>query len=286
MHAERKNEWKCHNCRKSKLPNPPTVASDETIQQKQQRDEDDDNEEQAKRFKDSLSLNLLNSKLGSVQSDVNEIKTTMQTLAQNINISNTNIREDLQNALATITSAIANLTTQVNDIQYKNDENNKQIYEMNTRINKLEQQAINKNIEINNVQNQQMSADEVIKKIATSLNAFRLKINKIIVEFCSINKKREVMEKIHAHRIDANVLNVEETNETDLNTNNYIYVNDQLTANNRRLLWLAKTKAKECNWKYVWVKNGSIFARKIENATAIVINNAADIEAINQSMSF
>lgn len=298
MNPEKRAEWKCQNCRKSKSPIP-TVVLEDTSQQKQQRDDDDTNaynDENAKRFKDSLSLNMLNSKLCSVQSDVNEIKTTIQTIATNVNTSHLQIKEEIHNALATITNTLANLATQVSDLHDKNTENSKQISEMDKRINKLEQQAINKNIEINNIQNKEMSAVEVVKKIAASLtidleqhdisNAYRLRNNenKIVVEFSTLNKKRELMSKIRGHRIEANILYEDESNNANNNSNNnYVYVNDQLTANNRRLLWLTKIKAKECNWKFVWVKNGNIFARKIENSPAIIINNAADIESINQT---
>lgn len=301
MNAERRSEWKCQNCRASRS-HTPSVVLDDNNQQKQQRDEDDVdsyNEDNAKRFKDSLSLNMLNSKLCTVQTDVNEIKTTIQTLAVSVNTSNIQIKEEIEKALTTITSTISNLATQVSELYDKNKENTKQIIEMDKRINKLEQQAINKNIEINNVQKQEMSAIDVVKKIASSLtvgidnadisDAYRLrKNNKIIVEFSSLNKKRELMEKIRSHRIDANVLNDEEDNNENnnfVNSNkNYVYVNDELTAHNRRLLWLAKTKAKECKWKFVWVRNGNIFARKIENTPAIIINNAADIELITPTI--
>lgn len=53
-----------------------------------------------------------------------------------------------------------------------------------------------------------------------------------------------------------------------------------MTANNRRLLWLGKTKAKEHNWKFVWVRNGYIYARKNEKTSPIIITNSADIESI------
>lgn len=90
------------------------------------------------------------------------------------------------------------------------------------------------------------------------------------------------MSKIKRHRIEANEIN---TNGNKDSSVKFIYINDQLTFNNRKLLWIAKTKAHEANWKYVWVKNGNIFARKIENAPSIIINNATDIESITPTIS-
>lgn len=303
MHAERRSNWRCHVCRKVKLPAPPTTnqglqSNDTANQNKQQRDEDDSNEteDSAKRFKDSLSVNSLNNKLCCVQTDITEIKSTIQSLAQNLDTSHNQIKEEIHNALTTITSTLVNLSTQVSDLHNKNDENKKIINEMEKRINKLEQQAIGKNIEIKNVKDIQMSATDVIKNIADSLtvtieptdidNAFRLpkNENKIIVKFSSLNKKNELMQKVRAHRIDSRVLSKDDNRNNTTNNTNYIYLNDELTHNNRRLLWLTKEKVKICNWKFVWVKNGNILARKMENSPAIIINTEADIELITPAI--
>lgn len=163
-------------------------------------------------------------------------------------------------------------------------------------VSELEQQAIGKNIEIKNVKDIQMSATDVIKNIADSLtvtieptdidNAFRLpkNENKIIVKFSSLNKKNELMQKVRAHRIDSRVLSKDDNRNNTTNNTNYIYLNDELTHNNRRLLWLTKEKVKICNWKFVWVKNGNILARKMENSPAIIINTEADIELITPAI--
>lgn len=160
---------------------------------------------------------------------------------------------------------------------------------MDIRINKLEQQMLSKNIEIKNVQNNKISAMDVVKKIAASKNinikeedmnkaySIKKRENKIIVEFSSLNKKLELMSKIERHRIEAEIIN---TNEENNGSKKYIYINDQLSYNNRQLLWITKTKAKECKWKFVWVKNGNIFTRRNENSPPILINNIADIESI------
>lgn len=89
------------------------------------------------------------------------------------------------------------------------------------------------------------------------------------------------MSKIHRHRIVVNELNKQnENNINKNNTTNYIFINDQLTPHNRRMLWLAKTKASESKWDFVWVRNGNIIAKKTENSTPIIIYNASDIEVI------
>ena len=90
---------------------------------------------------------------------------------------------------------------------------------LETRINKIEQQNILRNIGIKKLTNKEMTANEIITKIASSLdvemretdisNAYRPKKrnDKIVIEFTSLNKKRELMSKISRHRLDANIVN-------------------------------------------------------------------------------
>lgn len=143
---------------------------------------------------------------------------------------------------------------------------------METRINKLEQQMISRNIEIKNIINKEISPLDVVKTIGSSINV-EIKDEDIIKAIRL--KKIEFMSKIVKHRIDSNVINNNSFN------NKFIYVNDQLTFENRRLLWIAKTKAKEANWKFVWVRGGNIYARKTENSPLFAINSTTDIELIN-----
>ena len=156
---------------------------------------------------------------------------------------------------------------------------------MENKINKIEQQLLVNHIEINNV-NIEMSASEIIQKIAKKANvqlnehdildAFKNKKNKVFVEFNSLRKKKEIMSKIK-HKINVNELN----NDNNNNNNSFIYLNDRLTSSNRKLLWLAKNKAKQNNWKFVWVRNGEILARKAENEMVIRIESESDIDKIN-----
>lgn len=307
INAERKTAWRCHVCKPRKNSNNSYLVMFESKpQQKQQRREESDNEdtdnEDAKRFKDPININVVNNNLGevksdvmvlktdvtSIKSDISDIKSTMQELATNISQSNMQMNNNIQTALANITSSLSTLASQVSELCEKNKEKEKQMQEMDNRIHKLEQQIVNKSIEIKNVTNQDISANEAVKKIGSSVNvtidnndisnAYRVKnSNKIIVEFCSLNKKKELLSNIKRHRIDANLIN-EQRNDDD--NYDFIYINDLLTAHNRKLLWMAKTKAKETGWKFIWVRNGYIFAKKNETSNPIIINNTSDIEMI------
>lgn len=310
MNSERKSDWRCHKCKPRKGSTSSNNAyhivfdgSSDQGNQKTQREEENEEIANVKRFKDALSVSDANISLftvktdvkelktdiSSMKSDVTDLKTTMQELALTITQNNTQMNNNLQTALGTITSALTTLTAQVSDLYESNKEKEKQINEMDKRINELEQQLLNKNIEIKNITNSNMHPTEVVKTIANSINvqindsdisnSYSLqKSQKIIIEFTSLNKKREVMSKINRHRVDSSLINEDNSN------NKYIYINEHLTPYKRRLLWLAKTKARESNWKFIWTRSGNIYAKKNEISNPILILNAADIELITSAI--
>jgi len=60
------------------------------------------------------------------------------------------------------------------------------------------------------------------------------------------------------------------------------FLNENLTLKNRQLLFHAKKKRKNNQWKYLWTSNGRNFARKIDTSFAIQIKNQCDIQKIKR----
>lgn len=52
-----------------------------------------------------------------------------------------------------------------------------------------------------------------------------------------------------------------------------IFVSEHLTSVNNALYAATRLKAKEKQYKFVWVRNGSVFTRKNENCQALLIKN-------------
>lgn len=48
-----------------------------------------------------------------------------------------------------------------------------------------------------------------------------------------------------------------------------VYFVDNLTALNKKLLWLAKSAAKEKSYEFVWTKEGKVYVRKEAGAKAV-----------------
>ncbi|CAN7942519.1 unnamed protein product [Ixodes pacificus] len=59
-----------------------------------------------------------------------------------------------------------------------------------------------------------------------------------------------------------------------------LFFNENLTKQNRHLHWMVREKAKEKQYKFTWVKNGKIFAKKNEASSLLRINRVADLDKI------
>lgn len=59
-----------------------------------------------------------------------------------------------------------------------------------------------------------------------------------------------------------------------------LFLNENLTRANRELFWLARSRSRERNYKFTWVRSGKIFAKKHENAPLVRINRHADLDKI------
>lgn len=58
------------------------------------------------------------------------------------------------------------------------------------------------------------------------------------------------------------------------------YVNERLTKNNRQLFNKTRAAAKNCKWKFVWTRDGRIYARKTEGQSGVRIRTELDITRI------
>lgn len=56
-----------------------------------------------------------------------------------------------------------------------------------------------------------------------------------------------------------------------------IYINENLTAYTKRLLWMAKNVAKEKSYKFVWARNGKVFMKKQEGMAVVKIANEGSL---------
>lgn len=296
--STRKAAWKCEYCRNKTNSNNNNGTQDKQEQNREQVI--DLCKEQVKAANDTMFPNMENTPK-HFQKQIYEpdlmqdIKNALLELQKTVLNINKNL-ENLTNATESIREEMQTINVKINELQIENNEKTKQITALETKINNLEQQNLANCIEISNATtNTKVSAREAVLAIARAANitmvnsdvldAYHLKNkNKIVAKLSSLSVKRELMQNVRERKLSTQHLNLDK--EASNVTNNsarkkIIYVNDQLTAVNKKLLWLTKNQAKSKNWKFVWVKDGKILAKKTENSSVKYIYCETDIEKIN-----
>ena len=91
----------------------------------------------------------------------------------------------------------------------------------------------------------------------------------IIVRFISRPKRNEMY---------SNRMKAKHISDFPVQSMNKLYVNENLTQRRKRLFWLAKQKAKELNYKFIWTSNGQIFIREDEKADSLPIRTEYDLD--------
>lgn len=104
-----------------------------------------------------------------------------------------------------------------------------------------------------------------------SLTKDNKKPKRIIVRFMSRYYKDEFLAKVRKLK------NLRACDIGFSGNNSMVFFNDHLTNSNKLLLQKAKAKAKDTNYKFVWVKNCTIMVRQNESSPVIHINSTNDL---------
>ncbi|KAM7290537.1 uncharacterized protein ISCGN_027158 [Ixodes scapularis] len=94
----------------------------------------------------------------------------------------------------------------------------------------------------------------------------------VIVQFQRRQKRDSVLEKAKKKRITCQDFGLPETSS--------IYVNEHLCPALKKLLGMAVSKKREHQWRYVWVRDSKIFARKADGTPVITISDSGDLDKI------
>lgn len=132
---------------------------------------------------------------------------------------------------------------------------------------------------------------EIVKKIGDSFEytirkenideAYRIKDqnknkknNPIVVSFLRKIDKEEFLSKRKKRSLFTNEIGISESKIQ-------IFINEHLNKRMKNLLWQTKTIKIEKKYKFLWIRNGSIFLRKNENTKIIKIDVHEDLKNID-----
>jgi len=271
MSSQNRRDWRCNICRKVRCRADEDEASDSSISKRYRADN------------------------GSMRSLKGELTSRMDEMSSKFEGMFGEIKEHLKET----SISQGALTKKIEELMAECKLKDKKIDSLEARVNNLEQKLLENNVVIVNAPSLKppvetlldiAKAAEVSIVGAEIVDAYRTKDNKLIVKF--VNKKTKIllMKKVRERKVTCDCISNRSigssssnnsSSSTNSNNNKKIFVNDELTRSNRHLLWLAKGKAKEANWRFVWVKDGRILAKKTEGDRPTYICSNADINFTN-----
>lgn len=209
-----------------------------------------------------------------------EIRLEIRTIKDSVKFSS-----DAADNVAEIMKDMKEIRLDMKKLVERNRELEIENQQLHQRVDELEQYQRLNNLEIKGLPN---DCDEttVIKKIVNKLGetldekdidvCHRVKIpnsveKNVIVRFTRRSKRNVVLAKARKAKLTTESLGFDGTSKD-------VYINEHLTAKNKRLLGAAVARKKAIGWKFVWTTDGKILARRGESTPIMHITSLSDVE--------
>lgn len=266
--------WKCERCTNEELE-----ASSES---------EETDEENAKPAKDSGACDLSKqisemskmlatalSRLESLEKKVDRQCTTTEAIEKSMELLASKYDELLVKN-AEHEKQIDSLNKESAELSRKLAEKDAEITQLKATVDNVEQYSRRKNVEIHGVA--QLPEEDLYQVLVDLSRKLEIKA-----------PEKQSVEAIHRlkakqDKIPAIIVRFRDRDERDLwlskkktLRNEKIFINENLTTAQKQLFWQCRQVSKQKNYKFVWMTNGKIFARKIEGATGIRINTENDL---------
>lgn len=228
--------------------------------------------------------------LKDIQANIKSLNNKYEAVLESVNF--------CSNQITTFELTIKKLNDKIAAIEKLSKENVElklEINNLNVRVETLEQQSRLNNVEIQGVpEKSNENLYTIIEKIgehiqcpmSTSIidTVYRVsrhpsseKPKSIIVKFLSKQKRDEILAAAKAKRLTSS------NNSPGLiieGISHGLFVNEHLTNKNKLILIKAKEMAKKSSYKYIWARNGHIFARKNDRSKVFKILSESDIDKL------
>ncbi|CAN7989490.1 unnamed protein product, partial [Ixodes hexagonus] len=229
-----------------------------------------------KTFRESLEREL-RTEIRELRTDVREVKKGMDFINKAF--------EDIKKEFEALSKENAELKRENASLLQSHEKLLKAMKETEARLVHCEQYSRNANLEIKGIPKQENeNVSDTVKKvgdlIGSPIAADDIEVchrvptrnSESNIQFRSRARRDAVLEAAKKKRIS--------NKDLGSTASAPIYINEHLCPVLKRLLGMSVAKKRECDWKYVWVRNGRIFARKTDNAPILKITHADDLEKI------
>lgn len=187
--------------------------------------------------------------------------------------------DDIVHSLEGQKAEIKDISKKTHDLGMKVADQSARISFLENEVDRLEQYSRKYNVEIHGIKE---SDGEDLRSVLSSLaNKLKLPV-----------PRPEEIEAVHRVKARPHAIAPILVRFTSLDTRDKwleqrtflrgekIFVNENLTARTKHLYWLTKNRATANQYRFVWVRNGKIYAKKEEGMSLIRIKREADLSKI------
>ncbi|CAG4981605.1 unnamed protein product [Parnassius apollo] len=219
-------------------------------------------------------------------------------ISQEINLALNEFKNELTQATDFLAAEQADLKVKVEqkdkeikDLQTQTLKLKKEVYNLHGRLSTIEKISRDNNLEINGIQ--EKASEDLFGLFHNLCNTINSPIADSDIRAChrvakmdqSSSRPRSVLVTLTSPRIRDRILeavnNFNKTQSGKLNSKhlnidgatNKIYVSEYISPDCKALFREARRVGKEKNFKFIWVKRGNVYARKVEGATPMLIKN-------------
>jgi regulator of replication initiation timing len=273
MGQTRRDNWKCSKCSGCKSKAPKDTSTKIPVDKSQEQflaKMEETIKAQFSRYEENFGAQL------------NEFRNSMDFFSNKI--------DDYECQIKTYCSQVKDLQDSQNMLVKENEKLKKEIAQYKSQLEDLEQYNRNKNIQIDGVPEIPNENVGVILQKISHVVGLPLNITSDIQAMHRIPTKRErgpkpiIVQFSNRQTRDEFLSKCKKTKITSIDFAEHVpqtnvYVNEHLTPYNKSLLFNAK-KLKERGWKFIWIKEGKIFARKDDGGKRIRLTSLEHIDKL------
>lgn len=179
-----------------------------------------------------------------------------------------------------ILAKIVALDKKVEDLTQINKNYERKIKYLGRKFCELEKKSVENNIEI--VGLKQVNNKKIEDTVCEMFNEVKIELKSEDIENIEkvIRKRNEKETEIIVVKLKNKSMkeNIIKKKKVLYEKKKEIFVQDQLTPYLRKLLWQAKSKGNELNYKYIWCQHGNILMRKLDGGKIIQITDEEDLK--------
>lgn len=231
----------------------------------------------------------LNDILKAIQELARDHKTSIREFNSSYEVLNDKLNENTL-LLKEQTTKISEYMEKIDQLSAENKMLKDKIQVLEDKLDETEQYSRRNCVEIRGVPVKDNDVMQAVKDVG---NALGFDIQDTMVDAChTLGRKTDskdppgIIVKF-VRRVDADTLLAKRRAKKDFSTRHLnlptdipVYLNESLTPMRRKLLAMARDEKRKQGYKWLWVRRGNIFLRKVDNGPVVVIKCLADLGKI------